>query len=50
MLVDSGITELIVIVGYRKADFSTHLGDTYEGIPIRYVRLEKHSEGSEYLH
>ena len=36
-LVESGIEELIVVVGYRKAAIIEHFGDAYEGVPITYV-------------
>jgi len=34
---ESGVDELIVVVGYRKARIIEHFGDTYRGLPITYV-------------
>jgi len=36
-LCESGVDELIVVVGYRKARIIEHFGDTYRGLPITYV-------------
>ncbi|WP_135534385.1 sugar phosphate nucleotidyltransferase [Halostella pelagica] len=36
-LVDIGVDELVVVVGYRKADVIDHYGDQYGGVPITYV-------------
>jgi glucose-1-phosphate thymidylyltransferase len=36
-LVDIGVDELVVVVGYRKADIIDRYGDEYRGVPITYV-------------
>ena len=36
-LLDAGIEELIVVVGYRKEALIDHYGDSYEGVPITYA-------------
>jgi glucose-1-phosphate thymidylyltransferase len=36
-LVDLGVDELVVVVGYRKADIMDHYDDEYRGVPITYV-------------
>jgi glucose-1-phosphate thymidylyltransferase len=36
-LLDSGVDELIVVVGYRAGKIVDHFGDTFEDAPITYV-------------
>jgi glucose-1-phosphate thymidylyltransferase len=36
-LVDIGVDELVVVVGYRKADIIDRYDDEYRGVPITYV-------------
>ncbi|MFC7058392.1 sugar phosphate nucleotidyltransferase [Halovenus salina] len=36
-LLDSGVDELIVVVGYRAGDIIDHFGESFEGWPITYV-------------
>ena len=36
-LIDLGIDELLVVVGYRKEDIIQHYGDEYDGVPITYA-------------
>jgi glucose-1-phosphate thymidylyltransferase len=36
-LVDLGVNELIVVVGYRKQDIISHYGDEFRGVPITYM-------------
>lgn len=33
----SGVEEIVVVVGYRKAQIIEHFGDAYEGVPITYA-------------
>ena len=47
---ESGVDELIVVVGYRKARIIEHFGDTYRGLPITYVhQREPHGLGHAVL-
>lgn len=36
-LLDAGVDELIVVVGYRAADVVEYYGDSFQGIPVTYV-------------
>ncbi|TYL39310.1 UTP--glucose-1-phosphate uridylyltransferase [Natronococcus pandeyae] len=36
-LLEAGVDELVVVVGYRKAQIVDHYGDAYRGVPITYV-------------
>jgi dTDP-glucose pyrophosphorylase len=45
-LLDSGVDELVVIVGYRAGAIVNHFGDAFEGVPITYVhQREQHGLG-----
>ncbi|WP_268105473.1 sugar phosphate nucleotidyltransferase [Natronomonas gomsonensis] len=47
---ESGVDELIVVVGYRKAQIIEYFGDTYRGLPITYVhQREPHGLGHAVL-
>lgn len=37
-LVDLGVDELIVVVGYRGDDIVAHYGEAFAGVPVTYVR------------
>lgn len=37
-LLSAGVTELVVVVGYRGRDVVEHYGDDYRGVPITYAR------------
>ncbi|SDJ69786.1 glucose-1-phosphate thymidylyltransferase [Halovenus aranensis] len=36
-LLDSGVDELVVVVGYRAGDIVAHFGESYAGCPLTYV-------------
>jgi len=36
-LADLGVTEFVIVVGYRKEAIVDHYGDEFEGIPVTYV-------------
>ena len=36
-LADLGVTEFVVVVGYRKQAIIDHYGDEFEGVPVTYV-------------
>ncbi|WP_306058643.1 sugar phosphate nucleotidyltransferase [Natronococcus wangiae] len=40
-LVDAEISELVVVVGYRRDRVQSHFGSTYRNVPITYVTQEK---------
>ncbi|WP_254272358.1 bifunctional sugar-1-phosphate nucleotidylyltransferase/acetyltransferase [Haloarcula marina] len=40
-LVDAGIDELVVVVGYKRDRVQDHFGPTYRDVPITYVTQEK---------
>lgn len=40
-LLDAGITELVVVVGYRRERVQSHFGPRYRNVPITYVTQEK---------
>lgn len=37
-LLSLGVTELVVVVGYRGDDIVTHYGDRFRGVPVTYAR------------
>lgn len=39
-LIDAGISELVVVVGYRRDRVQSHFGSTYRNVPITYVTQE----------
>ncbi len=39
-LVDAGISELVVVVGYRRDRVQSYFGSTYRNVPITYVTQE----------
>lgn len=36
-LVDIGINEIIIVIGYFGDKLKSHLGDNYKGVPIKYI-------------
>lgn len=40
-LIDSGVTDITVVVGYRRNHVQSHFGSTYRNVPLRYVIQEK---------
>ena len=38
--VEAGTEELVVVIGYEGQQIIDHFGDTYDGIPITYVRQQ----------
>jgi glucose-1-phosphate thymidylyltransferase len=40
-LVEAGVTELVLVVGYKRDRVQEHFGPTFQDIPIRYVVQEK---------
>ncbi|MDG5761205.1 sugar phosphate nucleotidyltransferase [Natronococcus sp. A-GB1] len=40
-LIDAGISELVVVVGYRHERVQSHFGSTYRNVPVTYVFQEK---------
>ncbi len=40
-LVDAGVRDLHVVVGYRRDRVQNHFGPTYEGVPVHYHNQEK---------
>jgi len=40
-LVDAGVDELAVVVGYRSDDIRQHYGDRFRGVPITYTRQDE---------
>ncbi|WP_255192393.1 sugar phosphate nucleotidyltransferase [Natronobeatus ordinarius] len=40
-LLEAGITDLTVVVGYGRERVQSHFGPTYRNVPIRYVTQEK---------
>ncbi|WP_394741849.1 sugar phosphate nucleotidyltransferase [Natronococcus roseus] len=40
-LIDAGISELVVVVGYRRDRVQSYFGSTYRNVPISYVLQEK---------
>mgnify|MGYP000433429110 CR=1 FL=1 len=40
-LVDAGVEELVVVVGYKHDRVQNHFGPTYRDVPITYVRQNK---------
>jgi UDP-N-acetylglucosamine diphosphorylase / glucose-1-phosphate thymidylyltransferase / UDP-N-acetylgalactosamine diphosphorylase / glucosamine-1-phosphate N-acetyltransferase / galactosamine-1-phosphate N-acetyltransferase len=40
-LIDAGLSELVVVVGYRRDRVQSHFGSTYRNVPITYVTQEK---------
>ncbi|WP_255150875.1 sugar phosphate nucleotidyltransferase [Halorarius halobius] len=40
-LVEAGLDELVLVVGYRRERVQEHFGPTYRGVPLTYVAQEK---------
>lgn len=40
-LVDAGVSELVLVVGYKRDRVQDHVGPTYRGVPVEYVVQEK---------
>ena len=40
-LVDAGVSELVVVVGYKRDRVQNHVGPTYRGHPVEYVGQNK---------
>lgn len=40
-LIDAGVSELVVVVGYRRERVQSYFGSTYRNVPISYVVQEK---------
>jgi glucose-1-phosphate thymidylyltransferase len=40
-LVEAGVTELVLVVGYKRDRVQEHFGPTFRDVPIRYVVQEK---------
>jgi len=40
-LIEAGIDELVVVVGYKRDRIQSYFGPTYRNVPITYVRQEK---------
>jgi glucose-1-phosphate thymidylyltransferase len=36
-LVDAGVSELVLVVGYKRDRVQNHVGPTYRGLPVEYV-------------
>jgi glucose-1-phosphate thymidylyltransferase len=40
-LIDAGLDEIVLVVGYRRARVQEHFGPTYRDVPLTYVHQEK---------
>jgi len=40
-LVNAGITDLVLVVGYKRDRVQNHVGSTYRDVPVTYVHQEK---------
>ncbi|EMA43118.1 sugar phosphate nucleotidyltransferase [Halococcus saccharolyticus] len=40
-LIDAGIEEIVVVIGYKRDRVQEHFGPTYDDIPLQYVAQEK---------
>ena len=40
-LVDAGVSELVLVVGYKRDRVQDHVGPTYRGLPVEYVGQDK---------
>ena len=40
-LVDAGISDLVLVVGYKRDRVQNHVGSTYRGVPVTYVHQAK---------
>ncbi|PSP39449.1 nucleotidyl transferase [Halobacteriales archaeon QH_7_65_31] len=40
-LVDAGVSELVLVVGYKRGRVQDHIGSTYRGHPVTYVHQRK---------
>jgi glucose-1-phosphate thymidylyltransferase len=39
-LIEAGVTELIVVVGYRGEQIREYYGESFDGLPVRYVEQD----------
>jgi dTDP-glucose pyrophosphorylase len=42
--VSGGVDEIIIVVGYKKEEIMQFIGDTYQGVPVKYV-FQKEQRG-----
>ncbi|WP_306059257.1 sugar phosphate nucleotidyltransferase [Natronococcus wangiae] len=40
-LIEAGVTDITVVVGYKRNRVQSHFGPTYRNVPLRYVAQEK---------
>lgn len=40
-LIDAGIEEIVVVIGYKRDRVQEHFGPTYDDVPLQYVTQEK---------
>jgi UDP-N-acetylglucosamine diphosphorylase / glucose-1-phosphate thymidylyltransferase / UDP-N-acetylgalactosamine diphosphorylase / glucosamine-1-phosphate N-acetyltransferase / galactosamine-1-phosphate N-acetyltransferase len=40
-LIEAGVTEITVVVGYKRGRVQDHFGPTYQNVPLRYVVQDK---------
>jgi glucose-1-phosphate thymidylyltransferase len=40
-LVDLGVSEIVVVVGYRGADIQAHYGEAFRDVPLSYARQDE---------
>ncbi|ELY42073.1 sugar phosphate nucleotidyltransferase [Natronorubrum sulfidifaciens] len=40
-LIDAGITEIVVVVGYKRERIQSHFGPSYRDVPLTYVTQDK---------
>jgi dTDP-glucose pyrophosphorylase len=48
-LLDVGVTELVVVVGYRGGRIRDHYGNRFEGVPVTYVRQAERTGSAHAL-
>jgi len=44
ILVDNGITKMVLVIGYKGENVKEHVGDSYRGMPIEYVNNPIYNE------
>ena len=42
--IEGGVSEIVIVVGYKKEDIIKHVGEEYHGIPVKYV-VQKEQRG-----
>ena len=40
-LIDAGVTDITVVVGYKRTRVQSHFGPTYRNVPLQYVTQRK---------